>query len=80
MNTLPFRFNPRRHRRLLRLARIRWIILTAFIVCVSFLVATALFSMGNPENWRWVLVGVITSVISGTALKWISRELKEEHR
>ncbi len=79
MNALPFKFNPQRHRRLLRLTKIRRIAMMIYIVCLSFFGTAAVFTLMAPKSWDWVLIGGALSILSGMFFYYISSELKREH-
>ena len=79
MSSLPYRFNPRRHKRLLRLTRIKRIALVVFVVCLSFLLSTAVFITSYPNAWKFCIVGAGASIFSGYIYRLVSEALKKEH-
>ncbi len=80
MSGIPFRFNPRRHRRLLFLTRIRRIVLTAHIALLSFFVVVGVFWFISPGEPVWLILSAGLALVSGVYLRFVSTQLKKEHR
>ncbi|MDK9700724.1 MAG: hypothetical protein OEM52_11320 [bacterium] len=77
---LPYKFNPERHRRLMRYTKLRKLVLLLFILSVSFLLTAALFSLSADIPVSWLVWGTLLSIGSGMLLRYISHTLIQEHR
>ena len=77
---LPYKFNPERHRRLLRYTRLRKVSLILFILSVSFLLTAALFSLNSDVPMSWLVWGFLLSFLSGGFFRYVTRTLIQEHR